>query len=77
MFARRIETIILRTTATAIGTRRHDRDAALHITATAIGGDWNRLKIIGGYYGVQGRTVNVTDVLRAEFATGAEFRRHQ
>src|SRR6266480_4419256 len=27
--------------------------------------DWNSLRIIGGYYGVQGRTVNVTDVLRS------------
>ena len=32
--------------------------------------DWNRLKIIGGYYGVQGRTVNVTDVLRSRIRDG-------
>ena len=37
----------------------HDRD------------DWNSLKIIGGYYGVQGRTVNVTDVLRSRIRDGA------
>jgi len=36
----------------------HDRD------------DWNSLKIIGGYYGVQGRTVNVTDVLRSRIREG-------
>jgi hypothetical protein len=32
--------------------------------------DWNSLKIIGGYYGVQGRTVNVTDVLRSRIRDG-------
>src|SRR6266571_3325021 len=32
--------------------------------------DWNSLKIIGGYYGVQGRTVNVTDVLRSRIREG-------
>jgi hypothetical protein len=37
----------------------HDRD------------DWNSLKIIGGYYGVQGRTVIVTDVLRSRIRDGA------
>src|SRR5467141_3484370 len=31
---------------------------------------WNRLKIIRGYYGVQGRTVNVTDVLRSRIREG-------
>jgi hypothetical protein len=32
--------------------------------------DWNSLKIIGGYYGVQGSTVNVTDVLRSRIRDG-------
>jgi hypothetical protein len=32
--------------------------------------DWNRLKIIRGYYGVQGRTVNVTDVLQSRVRDG-------
>ena len=32
--------------------------------------DWNALKIIRGYYGVQGRTVNVTDVLRSRVRDG-------
>jgi hypothetical protein len=32
--------------------------------------DWNGLKIIRGYYGVQGRTVNVTDVLRSRIHDG-------
>jgi len=32
--------------------------------------DWNSLKIIGGYYGVQGRTVNVTEVLRSRIREG-------
>jgi hypothetical protein len=33
--------------------------------------DWNSLKIIRGYYGVQGRTVNVTDLLRSRIREGA------
>jgi hypothetical protein len=32
--------------------------------------DWNGLKIIRGYYGVQGRTANVTDVLRSRIHDG-------
>jgi hypothetical protein len=32
--------------------------------------DWNSLKIIRGYYGVQGRTVNVTDLLRSRVRDG-------
>ena len=32
--------------------------------------DWNSLTIIRGYYGVQGRTVNVTDVLRSRIREG-------
>ncbi len=32
--------------------------------------DWNNLKIIRGYYGVQGRTVNVTEVLRSRIRDG-------
>jgi hypothetical protein len=32
--------------------------------------DWNSLKIIRGYYGVQGRTVNVTDLLRRGIRDG-------
>jgi hypothetical protein len=32
--------------------------------------DWNRLKIIRGYYGVQGRTVNVTDMLQSRIRDG-------
>jgi hypothetical protein len=36
----------------------HDRD------------DWNGLKIIRAYYGVQGRTVNVTELLRSRVRDG-------
>jgi hypothetical protein len=32
--------------------------------------DWNSLKIIRGYYGVQGRTVNVTDMLQSRIRDG-------
>jgi hypothetical protein len=32
--------------------------------------DWNGLKIIRGYYGVQGQTVNVTDLLRSRVREG-------
>ncbi len=32
--------------------------------------DWNGLKIIRGYYGVQGRMVNVTDLLRSRVRDG-------
>jgi hypothetical protein len=38
--------------------RDHDRD------------EWNNLKIIGAYYGVQGRTVNVTELLRSRVREG-------
>ena len=33
-------------------------------------GDWNGLRIIRGYYGVQGRTVNVTELLRSRVRDG-------
>ena len=33
-------------------------------------GDWNGLRIIRGYYGVQGRTVNVTELLRGRVRDG-------
>jgi hypothetical protein len=32
--------------------------------------DWNSLKIIRGYYGVKGRTVNVTELLRSKVRDG-------
>jgi len=48
----------------------HDRDARPAHYGDRDRGDWNRLKIIGGYYGVQGRTVNVTDVLRSRIRDG-------
>jgi hypothetical protein len=32
--------------------------------------DWNGLRIIRGYYGVQGRTVNVTELLRSRVRDG-------
>ncbi len=32
--------------------------------------DWNRLKIIRAFYGVQGRTVNVTELLRSRVREG-------
>ena len=41
------------------GDRDRDRD------------DWNGLRIIRAYYGIQGRTVNVTDMLRARVREGA------
>jgi len=34
-------------------------------------GDWNGLKIIRAYYGIQGRTVNVTELLRSRLRDGA------
>jgi hypothetical protein len=40
------------------GNRDRDRD------------DWNSLKIIRAYYGVQGRTVNVTEVLQSRIRDG-------
>src|SRR6266480_3399140 len=43
----------------------HDRDACPAHCRDRDREDWNSLRIIGGYYGVQGRTVNVTDVLRS------------
>ncbi len=43
----------------------HDRDARPAHYGDRDREDWNSLRIIGGYYGVQGRTVNVTDVLRS------------
>ncbi len=42
------------------GDRDRDRDR----------GDWNSLRIIRGYYGVQGRTVNVTDLLQSRIREG-------
>lgn len=42
------------------GEREHDRDRDGR----------NGLTIIGGYYGVQGRTVNVTDLLRSRIRDG-------
>jgi hypothetical protein len=33
--------------------------------------DWNGLRIIRAYYGIQGRTVNVTDLLRSRVRDGA------
>ena len=33
--------------------------------------DWNGLKIIRAYYGIQGRTINVTDLLRSRARDGA------
>ena len=48
----------------------HDRDARPAHYGDRDREDWNRLKIIGGYYGVQGRTVNVTDVLRSRIRDG-------
>ena len=48
----------------------HDRDARPAHYGDRDRDDWNGLKIIGGYYGVQGRTVNVTDVLRSRIREG-------
>jgi hypothetical protein len=48
----------------------HDRDARPAHYGDHDRDDWNSLKIIGGYYGVQGRTVNVTDVLRSRIREG-------
>jgi hypothetical protein len=48
----------------------HDRDARPANYGDRDRDDWNSLKIIGGYYGVQGRTVNVTDVLRSRIREG-------
>ena len=42
------------------GDRDRDRDR----------NDWNSLRIIRGYYGVQGRTVNVTDLLQSRIREG-------
>jgi len=33
--------------------------------------DWNGLRVIRAYYGIQGRTVNVTDLLRSRVRDGA------
>ena len=49
----------------------HDRDARPAHYGDRDREDWNSLKIIRGYYGVQGRTVNVTDVLRSRIRDGA------
>jgi hypothetical protein len=49
----------------------HDRDARPANYGGHDRDDWNSLKIIGGYYGVQGRTVIVTDVLRSRIRDGA------
>src|SRR6266566_6220692 len=48
----------------------HDRDARPAHYGDRDRDEWNSLKIIGGYYGVQGRTVNVTDVLRSRIREG-------
>src|SRR5258706_16332308 len=48
----------------------HERDARPANYGDHDRDDWNSLKIIGGYYGVQGRTVNVTDVLRSRIREG-------
>ena len=48
----------------------HDRDARPAHYGDRDRDEWNSLKIIGGYYGVQGRTVNVTDVLRNRIREG-------
>jgi hypothetical protein len=48
----------------------HDRDARPANYGDRDREDLNSLKIIGGYYGVQGRTVNVTDVLRSRIHDG-------
>jgi hypothetical protein len=48
----------------------HDRDARPANYGDRDRDDGNSLKIIGGYYGVQGRTVNVTDVLRSRIREG-------
>jgi len=48
----------------------HDRDARPAHYGDRDREDWNSLKIIRGYYGVQGRTVNVTDVLRSRIRDG-------
>jgi hypothetical protein len=48
----------------------HDRDARPANYGDRDREDLNSLKIIGGYYGVQGRTVNVTDVLRSRIREG-------
>jgi len=48
----------------------HDRDARPARYGDRDREDWNSLKIIGGYYGVQGRTVNVTEVLRSRIREG-------
>ncbi len=48
----------------------HDRDARPAHYGDRDRDEWNSLKIIGGYYGVQGRTVNVTEVLRSRIREG-------
>ena len=48
----------------------HDRDARPAHYGDRGREDWNSLTIIRGYYGVQGRTVNVTDVLRSRIRDG-------
>ena len=48
----------------------HDRDARPAHYSDRDRDEWNSLKIIGGYYGVQGRTVNVTEVLRSRIREG-------
>ena len=48
----------------------HDRDARPAHYGDRDRDEWNGLKIIGGYYGVQGRTVNVTEVLRSRIREG-------
>jgi hypothetical protein len=48
----------------------HDRDARPAHYGDRDRDEWNGLKIIGGYYGVQGRTVNVTEALRSRIREG-------
>ena len=48
----------------------HDRDARPAHYGDRDREDGNSLTIIRGYYGVQGRTVNVTDVLRSRIRDG-------
>jgi len=50
--------------------RRDDRDDRRANYGDRDRDDWNSLKIIGGYYGVQGRTVNVSDILRSRIRDG-------
>jgi hypothetical protein len=50
--------------------RREDRDDRPTNYGDREQDEWNSLKIVRGYYGVQGRTVNVTDVLQSRIHDG-------